>query len=399
MYTSQADGTESLAGFAEELFGHLNRADQRRWAETYLHGLLTAPGKKSIQELARAVSRSRTASHSLQQFINQSPWDWGPARHALTRWVTARTPVRAWVADLAVIPKRGDHSVGVHRRFVPEHGRTINCQVGVGLFAATAAGAVPVDWRILLSGPWSEDERRRRTRVPPEARCRPSWADVLDLVDELTASGVAVPDVPVLADLRTTGDGGKLVSRLAARGADFLVEVGPTQPVAVAPGDAAARGGAARGPGPWLPARELVREGMTHPYAMSVCEGGRERRLHVVTRLVHLPGPRPAASVHRLFAQWSPADRTPPRFWITGRAERRPSELVALLRLFQGTGTALEELAGTFGLLDFEGRSFPGWHHHMTLVSAAYAISRPGLAGRDAALGPAGEAGGTLLTR
>lgn len=28
------------------------------------------------------------------------------------------------------------------------------------------------------------------------------------------------------------------------------------------------------------------------------------------------------------------------------------------------------------GLLDFEGRSYPGWHHHMTLVSAAYTYSR-----------------------
>jgi len=29
-----------------------------------------------------------------------------------------------------------------------------------------------------------------------------------------------------------------------------------------------------------------------------------------------------------------------------------------------------------FGLLDFEGRSFPGWYHHMALVSAAYTYRR-----------------------
>ena len=30
------------------------------------------------------------------------------------------------------------------------------------------------------------------------------------------------------------------------------------------------------------------------------------------------------------------------------------------------------EMADRYGLFDFEGRSFPGWHHHVTLVSAAY---------------------------
>ncbi|MER7834530.1 hypothetical protein ABTY98_01100 [Streptomyces sp. NPDC096040] len=28
-------------------------------------------------------------------------------------------------------------------------------------------------------------------------------------------------------------------------------------------------------------------------------------------------------------------------------------------------------------LLDFAGRSFPAWHHHMTMASAAYAHLRP----------------------
>jgi SRSO17 transposase len=31
-------------------------------------------------------------------------------------------------------------------------------------------------------------------------------------------------------------------------------------------------------------------------------------------------------------------------------------------------------LRGEFGLQDFEGRSFTGWHHHVTLVSAAHAL-------------------------
>ena len=47
----------------------------------------------------------------------------------------------------------------------------------------------------------------------------------------------------------------------------------------------------------------------------------------------------------------------------------------------RATVAALRE---RFGVLDFEGRSFPGWHHHMTMASAAYAFrhlpDRPSLA-------------------
>lgn len=36
-----------------------------------------------------------------------------------------------------------------------------------------------------------------------------------------------------------------------------------------------------------------------------------------------------------------------------------------------------ESLGDRVGLRDFEGRSFPGWHRHMTLASVAHAWSTP----------------------
>ncbi|MCL6731937.1 hypothetical protein PWE32_09610 [Streptomyces neyagawaensis] len=50
--------------------------------------------------------------------------------------------------------------------------------------------------------------------------------------------------------------------------------------------------------------------------------------------------------------------------------------------------------APSHDLLDFAGRSFPAWHHHMTMASAAYTYTRlahvahpmePPLAGRRSA--------------
>lgn len=66
----------------------------------------------------------------------------------------------------------------------------------------------------------------------------------------------------------------------------------------------------------------------------------------------------------------------PSPVWLTNMTHRRMDELLALTRLLTGTGAVMRVLESDFGLQDFEGRSFPGWHHHMTLVSAAYAYSR-----------------------
>jgi hypothetical protein len=64
------------------------------------------------------------------------------------------------------------------------------------------------------------------------------------------------------------------------------------------------------------------------------------------------------------------------RFWVTNLADRRLDELLALALLHRQSTAGVLEMQESFGLRDFEGRSYPGWHHHMTLVSAAFAYHR-----------------------
>jgi SRSO17 transposase len=64
------------------------------------------------------------------------------------------------------------------------------------------------------------------------------------------------------------------------------------------------------------------------------------------------------------------------RTWLTNFPHARTAELQKLFRKFQNAREeAMIALSAQYGLLDFEGRSFPGWHHHVTLVSAAYVLS------------------------
>ncbi|MFB7260460.1 IS701 family transposase [Streptomyces nojiriensis] len=376
-------GDTALADFTERLFGHLPRADQRHWARVYLQGLLTTPGKKSVRRLAASVTESPTASQSLQQFINASPWDWNPARTELLRWVEERHPVRAWTIGQVCFPKRGEHSVGVHRRFDPVAGRIVNCQLGFCLFLSLDGMSVPVDWRLALPEAWVTDPvLRRRARISPEAVHQAPEALVLELVDSIAArTSSAHP--PVVADLGRLGNAAALIGVLGRRGHDFLVSVPPALPVraaALAPG-----GDPARTPGRGgTTAGDFARLGNTsHPYTMPLAGPGarsqRQQQQRIHSALVRVPegdsAGRGAQQIYRLFGERRPDGRSGGPVWLTNMNRHRMDDLLHLVRGSARSGAVLGSLADEFGLLDFEGRSFPGWHHHMTLMSAAYAYA------------------------
>lgn len=370
--TASANDSDRLSAFASTLFGHLPRADQRRWAQGYLQGLLTTPGKKSVRRLAEAISDSPTASQSLQQFINASPWDWEPARRELTRIVEEHTTPRAWSVATAVLPKRGEHSCGVHRRFVPEVGRTINCQLGVGVFLASDDLHLPVDWHLMLPEQWNTDQRlRERTKIPDSARQRPLSAHALDLVATLTARTSRAP-VPVVADMSDHTDAVPLIDGLSKQGRELVVAV--PLGLRVLPGRPP---GAPMPPGPQTPLTAqqfLYRHSTRHPHIATVATPDKgQRRVRILSGLIRLPG---SGRVYRMFTEWRPTLQRPAHIWVTNLLDRRLDQLAALAQLHSRTDATMSYLQQNCGLLDFEGRSFPGWHHHMTLVSAAHVFSR-----------------------
>lgn len=77
----------------------------------------------------------------------------------------------------------------------------------------------------------------------------------------------------------------------------------------------------------------------------------------------------------RLLAEWDAGSGRPGRIWLTHITGRHPAELLEPARSPQGARASIDRMGEDFGLLDFEGRSYPGRHRHMTLVSTAYAYS------------------------
>ncbi|MER7898970.1 transposase [Streptomyces sp. NPDC096046] len=374
----------SLPAFAERLFECLPRADQRRWAHAYVQGLLATPGKKSVRRLAATVSTSPAASQSLHQFVNASPWDWTPVRAELTRWVEQRVTPRACVIGQAVLRKRGEHSCGVHRRFLASSGRSVTCQVGIGMFLSSYDRAVPADWRLLLPGSWAKDpERRHRTRIPAEVSPRSVEQHILDLADTLADHSRSAP-LPVVADLEALGgtNAASLVHGLARRGRDFVVAVPDRLQVAVGQRLRLEPAHREDGQGLVLAARSLFEfDAGTLTRLESVAPwNGRGGQATVMSGFVRLPGAGRAGEridhTYQLFAVRPEAGRRPVQLWLTSLTHTRMETVLALTQTLAQVDESVRGMADGFGLLDFEGRSYPGWHHHMTLVSAAYAYNR-----------------------
>jgi SRSO17 transposase len=79
--------------------------------------------------------------------------------------------------------------------------------------------------------------------------------------------------------------------------------------------------------------------------------------------------------VRWLLAEWPQGEPEPVKYWLANLPETTPLErLVHLAKLRWRVEHDYRELKDALGLDHFEGRSWQGWHHHVTLVSVAHAF-------------------------
>lgn len=368
---SAAAPLDGLAPLCHDMFGTFARADQRRWGEIYVRGLITTPGRKSVRNICDHVVGKR-ADQCLQQFVNQSPWAHEPVRRALAQRLAQVIEPTAWVIREVVIPKNGTSSVGVARQFAQSAGRMINCQLGIVVFLAGSAGTCPVNWRLLLPRSWDADPVRRRTaHLPVEERYLARWQYMLDAIDEMTAEW-GLDQVPILGDMVRESQFDAVLRGLEERQLPYVLELAADRPsLTVRSADAPPRSAS-------------LAEVMDEPS---------ERGTITVTRAhaaAGVPGPqyqvkplparsRPAngssaqkAERQRFVVSEWPRRRGPRRTWLTTLDGHRLSELPDKFAANERVNADMAVLNSTSGLQHFEGRSFRGWHHHVTLVSIAH---------------------------
>ena len=78
---------------------------------------------------------------------------------------------------------------------------------------------------------------------------------------------------------------------------------------------------------------------------------------------------------HWLLIEWPEGEKAPTHYTLA-RMRKTPSrkQLVRITKERWRTERVYEDLKGELGLDHYEGRSFRGWHHHVTVVLCCYAF-------------------------
>jgi len=380
-----------LESFLADVVLSMGRKERREHAGEYVRGLLMDGERKSIEPMAGRLPDGDV--QALQQFVNQSPWSTQEVRASLARKVEREfVPEAYWVIDEVSFPKQGKHSVGVARQYCGALGKTANCQVAVTLDLGTEESSSPLDWALYLPEKWVNDPvRRKKAGVPEEITFKTKPELALDLIDEVKGWGLQVR--PVLAD-SVYGDGFEFRQGLRNRGSDYVVQVSgdltawtedphPPEPPMKRGGKIPRKRFYAKD---FPPARSLCqiakdlpsrswkkvtwREGTKGPLS------SRFARLVVWMANGLVQGKTMEVPSEELLIEWPEGNKEPWRYWLSSFPPQRIS-FRGLVRRAKGRFRIeqdYEEMKGEVGLDHFEGRSWQGWHHHVTLVTLAYAF-------------------------
>jgi len=390
-------GTEErFEEFINELFTAVGHADRREPLRAYVAGLLLPGERKSVEPMAARIDPRHVESRhqSMHHFVADAPWDERAVIRVARDWALAQFerhgPVEAWVVDDTGIPKKGKHSVGVARQYCGVLGKQDNCQVAVTVSLVNEVLSVPAAHRLYLPEVWANDPGRRKlARVPAEIEFQTKWQIARDEIAKLLEAGV--PKAPVVSD---AGYGTTTEFRDWLAGQDLVYALGVQGEVTVWSEDNPPPAPKAW-PGKGRPPTLLRRTGDTQPLTIvelaaslpssawksirwrSGTKGDmRSRFARVRVRAAHRDywrtEPRPE---EWLLIEWPKGERSPTKSWLSNvSAETTITDLVNLVKLRWRIERDYQELKDEIGLDHYEGRSWPGFHHHAALCIAAYAF-------------------------
>jgi SRSO17 transposase len=367
-----------MAEYLSKVGDVLGNRRRRESLAVYARGLMGDGQRKSAEPIAARACADPAlvgACHQrLTYFLSESEWSDGPVRRFAARCaleeMTKREHVSTWIIDNTTFPKKGTHSVGVHRQSTDVGGKIANCQVGIGLSVASPSQHLPIDFELYLPHCWSDDPiRRAEAHIPKEVAFRSKPELALRMIRRALADGV--PAGVVLAD-ETYGDSCEFRRELRERGLDYVA--GVRAPTAVWRVD---ESGARQGQPTSV---ENVAQAMKAQFRkVSWCDGGKGQ---IGPRFASCRV-RPANWVARaadddevwLLMEMPPGETAPCRYWFVSLSKRATREqLVHLVNERHRTQQLYRDLKDELGLDHFEGRSYRGWHHHMTVALVCFAF-------------------------
>jgi SRSO17 transposase len=361
-------------------FGHRAQLMSLR---TYVQGVFSDSERKSMQAMLARVTEP-VAYQAFQHFITHAPWN----ADGVWRRLRAVLPERRGVVilDGTSFPKQGPASVGVARQYCGALGKIANCQVAVTAALWTGVRAWCLGALLYLPEEWLTPSARRRARIPPAVCFQEKWRLALSLLRQARAARITVTAVLADAEFGDVTAFRAALHRLRlpyAVGISSHLTVFTVRPRLTAP-PATPRG------------RPPTRARMATPVTPIAV---REVAAHLAAarwrRVTWQNGTQPKRTARFVAIRVTPAHewrhaRLAPEVWLLCEEEAAVKPrlkyyfvhlpataslraLVTLAHQRWAIEQQYQELKSELGLDHFEGRSYPGWQHHVVLTAVAHA--------------------------
>ena len=364
----------------KDCFGH--RA-QHVSLRQYVDGLLGDIARKSMSAMLERVS-DPTSYQAFQHFITHAPWEAEVVWQRLRALVPERTGIL--ILDETSFPKSGPHSVGVARQYCGALGKVANCQVAVTAALWTGRRAWPLGALLYLPETWTSDlARRAAAGIPLAVVFQEKWRLALTLVRRSRAAGVRL--TAVVADAEY-GDNSTVRQTLHRLRLPYALGISPTLTVF--------RGTPTLRVNREQPPPRNRREGWPDQEAVSVRTLSDALPPGAWRRVEWRNGTNPPWQADFAAIRITPATdwrhrRLAPEIWLlcerglgpTGRrkhyfvslpASASLEQLVRLAHHRSAIEQHYQDFKSELGLDHFEGRSYPGWQHHLVISAVAFAF-------------------------
>jgi SRSO17 transposase len=373
-YEAGAPEMARLDGFIGRVTGSLRDHRSRASFATYAFGLLTEGERKSMEPMAARMCEcpddDRAMQHAHDRMINlitRSEWEDMPVRKEAVGYALDAVKARGETIEVSIIDdtgflKQGKRSPGVQRQYTGSAGKTANCQVAVSLTVASRSTHVPVDMELYLPQAWTDDRPRCRVaKIPDDIGYRPKWQMALLMLERAKKHGI--PLGVALAD-SAYGDVGEF--RAGLLWLDLPYAVGIHSTTTVTP-----LGANGRERDKVQVAKFAASLPKTAFRTVTWREGSaRALRSRFARRRVRVGGIE-----QDLVVEWPEGESKPTDFSLVAiPGQLSTKQIVRILKQRWRTERFYEDMKGELGLDHFEGRSWRGWNHHVTLALCCYAF-------------------------
>jgi len=360
-------------------FGHRAQLMSLR---SYVQGVFSDSDRKSMQAMLARVTEP-VAYQAFQHFITHAPWDADRVWRRLRQVVPERRGVL--ILDGTSFPKHGTHSVGTARQYCGALGKIANCQVATTVALWTGVRAWCLGAILYLPEAWLTLDARRRARIPAAVTFQEKWRHALTLLRQVRAAGFHVTGVVGDAEF-----GDVSAVRMALHRLQLPYALGISSDLTVFLQRPCLRPRRRRHFG--RPATR-VHLGLQRPVAVATIAGAWPRRAwrtiswrnganrsrrarFAAVRVTPAHGWRQGtlAPVVWLLCEREEGRTGRRRFYFVHLpADRSWRALVRLAHQRWAIEQQYQELKSELGLDHFEGRTYPGWQHHVVLTAVSHA--------------------------